>query len=291
MVGKEALNGYSFISLWIIGLIVFQIIPLFAVFYFSLTNYDVFSAPKWIGFGNYQNIFTDDPLFWQSLGNTIYIVLLSVPLRMIISLGIAILLNQRIRGIGVYRTIFYLPMMVPLAATAVLWGWMLQSRLGIVNYFLEGIGIPGINWLVSDVWSKPAIILVTLWRIGEPIVLFLAGLQNVPGELYEASEVDGAGWRHKLFRITLPLLTPTIFMLLVLEIIQLFQSFVWAFAMTKGGPLNSSLLYVLYIFRRAFDNFRMGYASALAVILFLIVLVFTVVLFRWSRYWVHTEVD
>jgi multiple sugar transport system permease protein len=291
MVGKEALNGYSFISLWVIGLIVFQIIPLFAVFYFSFTNYDVFSAPKWIGFSNYQKIFTDDPLFWRSLGNTIYIVVLSVPLRMVISLGIAIMLNQRIRGIGIYRTIFYLPMMVPLAATAVLWGWMLQSRLGIVNYFLEGIGIPGINWLVSDVWSKPAIILITLWRIGEPIVLFLAGLQNIPGELYEASEVDGAGWRHKLFRITLPLLTPTIFMLLVLEIIQLFQSFVWAFAMTKGGPLNSSLLYVLYIFRRAFDNFRMGYASALAIILFLIVLVLTVVLFRWSRYWVHTEVD
>jgi multiple sugar transport system permease protein len=161
----------------------------------------------------------------------------------------------------------------------------------VVNYFLDTAGLPTITWLITETWSKPSIIIVTLWRIGEPIVLFLAGLQDVPAELYEAAEVDGAGWRRKLQNITVPMLTPTIFMLLVLEVIALFQSFIWSFAMTSGGPLNSSLVYVLYIFRRAFENFRMGYASALAVILFLIVLVFTIVLFKFSRYWVHTEVD
>lgn len=288
--GQEAKKGYGFISPWIIGFVLFQAGPLLAVIYLSFTQYDVFTPPRWIGLRNYEQIFADR-LFWQSLSNTVYIVLISVPLRLVISFLIALLLNQRIRGMGIYRAIFYIPMMVPVAATAVLWAWILNSRLGILNYFLDSAGLPAPNWLIVREWSKNAIILVTMWRIGEPIVLYLAGLQDVPGELYEAAEVDGAGWFKKMTRITIPMMTPTIFMILVLEVIQVFQTFVWSYAMTKGGPLNSSLVYVLYIFRRAFDDFRMGYAAALSVILFLIVLVLTVILFRFSKYWVHTEVD
>lgn len=289
--GREARIGYGFILIWIVGFLAFEIGPLMAVFFYSFTNYDVFSPPKWIGLANYQRVFTSDPLFWKSLANTGFIVLVAAPLRLVLALAVALLLNQRLRGIGIFRTIFYLPMMVPVAATAVLWAWMLDPRLGVVNYLLESAGGSGVNWMVTEAWSKPAIVLVTLWRIGEPVVLFLAGLQAIPNDLYEAAEIDGAGWRHKLFSITIPMLTSTIFMLLVLEIIELFQTFVWAYAMTKGGPLNSSLVYVLYIFRRAFEDFRIGYASALAVILFVIVLLLTLALFRWSKRWVHNTAD
>lgn len=286
---REARLGYAFISLWIIGFLVFQLGPLISVFYYSFTSYDVFSAPRWIGFDNYERLFTRDATVWTALGNTTYLVLVSVPLRLVIALGIAILLNQRIAAVGVFRAIFYIPMMVPVAATAVLFAWMLDSQLGVVNMFLNGLGLPSIHWLVSEGWSKPSIVIVTLWRIGEPIVLFLAGLQLIPEELYEASRIDGAGWWSRLTRITLPLLTPTTFMLIVLESIETFQSFTWSFAMTQGGPLNSSLTLVQYIYIRAFNDFRIGYASAIAVILFVVVLLLTIVLFRWSKAWVHSE--
>ncbi len=289
--GREARLGYGFILIWIVGFLVFELSPLVAVFFYSFTSYDVFSPPKWVGVANYQRIFTHDPLFWKSLGNTAFIVAVAAPVRLTLALVIALLLNQRLRGIGVFRTAFYLPMMVPVAATAVLWTWMLDPRLGVINYMLEGVGLPGVHWIVTEAWSKPSIVLVTLWRIGEPVVLFLAGLQAIPNDLYEAAEIDGAGWRHKLLRITIPMLSPTIFMLLVLEIIELFQTFVWAYAMTKGGPLNSSLVYVLYIFRKAFEDFKIGYASALAVVLFVVVLVLTLVLFRWSKRWVYSAAD
>jgi multiple sugar transport system permease protein len=289
--GREARQGYGFVLIWIIGFLVFELGPLVAVFYFSLTNYDVFSPPKWVGLANYQRIFTADPLFWVSLGNTTWIVLVAAPVRLVLALAVALLLNQRIRGIGIFRTAIYLPMMVPVAATAVLWAWMFDPRLGIINYLLSSSGLPSVSWMVTEAWSKPAIVIVTLWRIGEPVVLFLAGLQAIPGDLYEAAEIDGANWWRKLRDVTVPMLSPTIFMLLVLEMIELFQSFVWAYAMTKGGPLNSSLLYVLYIFQRAFQDFRIGYASALATVLFVIVLLLTLVLFRWSKSWVHTTAD
>lgn len=286
---REARLGYAFISLWLIGFLVFQLGPLISVFYYSLTSYDVFSAPRWVGLDNYERLLTRDALVWRSLGNTAYLVLVSVPLRLAIALGIAILLNQRIAAVGVFRAIFYIPMMVPVAATAVLFAWMLDSQLGVVNMFLNGLGLPSVHWLVSEGWSKPSIVLVTMWRIGEPIVLFLAGLQLIPEELYEAGRIDGAGWWSRFVRITLPLLTPTTFMLIVLESIETFQSFTWSFAITQGGPLNSSLTLVQYIYIRAFNDFRIGYASAIAVLLFVVVLVLTIVLFRWSKAWVHSE--
>jgi multiple sugar transport system permease protein len=289
--GREARLGYGFILIWIIGFLAFELGPLISVFFYSLTSYDVFSPPKWVGLANYQRIFTNDPLFWTSLGNTAIIVMVAAPVRLALALAIALLLNQKIRGIGIFRTAIYIPMIVPVAATAVLWAWILDPRLGILNYMLNGLGIPSAAWMVTEAWSKPAIMVVTMWRIGEPVVLFLAGLQAIPQDLYEAADIDGAGWWTKLFRITVPMLSPTLFMLLVLECIELFQTFVWPYAMTKGGPLNSSISYVMYIFQRAFEDFRIGYASALAVILFAVILVFTLALFKWSKSWVHSAVD
>jgi multiple sugar transport system permease protein len=288
--GREARHGYGFILLWIVGFIVFELGPLIAVFFYSFTSYDVFSAPRWVGTANYERLVAD-PLVWKSLANTAFVVAVSAPLRLVLALAIALLLNQRLTGIGVFRTIFYLPMMVPVAATAILWAWMLDPRLGVINHVLDGAGVTGIKWMVTEAWSKPAIVLVTTWRIGEPIILFLAGLQAIPRDLYESAEIDGAGWWRKLTSVTIPMLTPTIFMLVVLEIIELFQTFVWAFSMTKGGPLNSSLVYVLYIFRKSFEDFQIGYASALAVLLFAVVLALTLALFRWSRRWVHSAAD
>lgn len=285
----EARYGYAFIGIWLLGFLIFQLWPLISVFYHSFTRYDVFSPPKWIGLSNYERMFTGDRLMWKSLWNTTYIVLFSVPIRLAISLGIAILLNQRLRAVGVFRAIFYLPMMVPVAATAVLFAWLLNAQIGVFNYFLNSIGLSSVNWLISEEWSKPSIILVTMWRIGEPVVLFLAGLQLIPDELYGASQIDGAGWWQRFRHVTLPLLTPTTFMLIVLESIETFQSFVWSFAMTNGGPLNSSLVYVQYIYIRAFRDFQIGYASALSVLLFVVVLLVTLVLFRFSKFWVHSE--
>lgn len=288
---REARFGYLFISPWLIGFILFQAIPLALVFYYSFTKYSVLSAPQWIGFDNYEKIFTNDKLFITSMWNTVYIVAFSVPLRLIIGFILAQLINQKIKGLTIFRTIYYLPVIIPIAATSVLWEWMFQPRYGIINYFFELLGIPAINWLVSVTWSKPAIIIVTLWRIGEAVILFLAGLQGVPHELYEAADIDGAKPITKLLKITIPLITPTILLQVIMEIIHVFQSFVWSYSMTKGGPLNSSLTYVLYIYRRAFDNFQMGYASALSIILFIVVLVLTIAIFRTSNKWVYSEVD
>lgn len=289
--GREARFGYLFISPWIIGFILFQAIPLAMVFYYSFTKYSVLSAPQWIGFTNFIKIFTNDKLFLISLWNTFYIVAFSVPLRIIVGFILAELINQKIKGLAIFRTIYYLPVIIPIAATAVLWEWMFQPRYGILNYFFELFGLPAINWLASVTWSKPAIIIVTLWRIGEAVILFLAGLQSVPNELYEAADIDGAKSITKLFKITIPLITPTILLQVIMEIIHIFQSFVWSYSMTKGGPLNSSLTYVLYIYRRAFDNFQMGYASALSVILFIVILVLTLAIFKTSNKWVYSEVE
>ncbi|MBN1317501.1 MAG: sugar ABC transporter permease [Anaerolineales bacterium] len=289
--GREAVKGYVFISPWLVGLLVFQAIPLVMVFYFSLTKYSVLSSPEWIGLDNYIKIFTKDDLFLKSIWNTVYIVALSVPLRLIFAFLLALLLNNKVRHLGIFRTIYYLPMIVPIAATAVLWEWMFQPRYGIINFFLNLVGISGVNWLVTTTWSKPSIVIVSLWRIGEAVVLFLAGLQGISQELYEAAEVDGAKSMAKLFKITIPLITPTILLQVIIEIIHIFQSFVWSFSMTEGGPMNSSLTYVLYIYRKAFVHFQMGYASALSVILFILVLILTMFVFKSSKSWVHSEVE
>lgn len=291
MAGKETVWGYLFILPWIIGLAIFLAGPILAAFYFGFTKYDILSSPVWIGLGNYHQILTDDPLFWKSLYNTVYFVGLSVSLRMIIGFILALLLNAKIRGIVVLRACYYLPVVVPIVATSILWSWILQPQFGVINYFMEMAKLPRIQWIVSEAWSKPSIVLVSLWRLGETMIIFLAGLQAIPRQLYEAAEVDGTSQWSKLTKITIPMLTPTIFFNLVIAIINSFQVFSVAYIITGGGPLNSTLFYMLYIFRQGFEYFHMGYASALAVILFLIIVILTILVVKSAKSWVYYEAE
>ena len=281
--------GYLFIAPWIIGLLLFTAGPILAALALSLTEYSVFSPPEWVGLQNFREMFTTDRLFGISLYNTTYFVAFSVPFRLGIAFSLAVLLNTQIKGQSVYRTMFYLPMVVPPVAASVLWMWILQPYTGILNYVLGSVGLPSPKWLFSEVWSKPAIILLRLWHIGGPTVIFLAGLQGLPKQLFEAAEIDGANSWTKLTRITIPLMTPTILYNLIIDLIQSFQAFTASYMMTRGGPLNSTLFYVLHIYRHAFEHFNLGYASALSALLFLIVLVVTVIFMRLSEFWVHYE--
>ena len=286
---REALWGLALISPWVIGLRIFWVGPLLAAFYFSFTDYPILSAPTWIGLENYREIFTDDREFWISLGNTAYYVLVRVPLHLGIALGLAMLLHRSLRGIGVFRTLIYLPSMVPVVALAVAWRVLLDPRTGYVNYVAEALSLPQINYLTSTAWIKPVIIGISLWQVGIAMIVFIAGLAGVPDQLYEAAKIDGASAWQRFFHVTIPMLTPVLLYNVVIDIINSFQVFAYAFIVSDGGPRNASLFYVLYIYKQAFQFFRMGYASALAVILFLIILVFTVILMRSSDRWVHYE--
>jgi multiple sugar transport system permease protein len=289
--GKDAIWGYFFISPWIIGLIAFSALPILSAIYYGFTRYDIFTPPVWIGLANFKKMFTADPLFWKSLYNTAYYVCISVPLRLLLAFTLAMLLNSRIRGMAVYRSLVYLPMVVPIVAAAILASWILHPRIGVMNYLLSLLKIPAIRWMVTERWSKPAIVLVSLWRIGESMIIFLAGLQGIPTQLYEAAAIDGATPRIKLLRITIPMLTPVILFNLIIDIIHSFQVFAFAMIMTKGGPLNSSLFFVLYIYQQSFNFFHMGYACGLATVLFFIILGLTILVFRSSESWVYYEAE
>jgi len=277
---------YGFISPWIIGFVLFVIGPVISSFYLSFTNYSITSSAKFIGLKNYNDLLKDS-LFWISLYNTIYYVIFFVPLGIIISFSLATLLNQNVKGLAIYRTIYYLPAVMPAVANAVLWIWLLDPQWGLINTVLNMmLGIQGPGWLASEQWSKPGIILMSLWGLGSWIVIYLAGLQGIPLQLYEAAEVDGATKLQKFFHITLPLMTPTIFFTLIIGLIGAFQIFTQAYIMTNGGPVNSTLFYALYLYRNAFNYLKMGYACSMAWILFVIVLILTIVQFKLSRRWV-----
>jgi multiple sugar transport system permease protein len=286
---REALTAYSMILPWVIGFLVFSMGPTLATAYISLTEYNVLKPPEFVGTDNYAILLRRDPLFWQSLYNTAYYVVFSVPLRMMLAFILAYFLNSGIHWAGVYRTLFYLPYIVPSVAASVLWLWLLNRRFGLINYGLGLLSLPPISWLGSETWSKPALILLSLWSIGGLMVIYLASLQSISQELYEAVQVDGGTRRHSLMHITLPLMTPTFFFTLVLGVIGSFQAFEAAFVTTNGGPVNSTLFYMLHIYNRAFRDFDMGYASALAWVLFVLVLILTILLFRGSRFWVYYE--
>lgn len=286
---REALIAYIMILPWVIGLVLFQLGPTLATAFFSLTRYNILKPPQFIGLDNYVEMFTQDPLFWQSLFNTVYFALLSVPSRMLVAFVLAYFLNSKIRGTSLYRTLYYMPYVVPTVAATVLWLWLLNRQYGLINYALGIVNLPPVPWLTTETWSKPALALINLWTIGGLMVIYLAALQGIPSELHDAVAVDGGTWWHKLVHVTIPMMTPTIFFTLVLSIIGTFQAFDTAFIITQGGPVNSTLFYMLHLYNRAFRDFEMGYASALAWILFLVVLGLTVILFRWSRFWVHYE--
>lgn len=290
MRGREAISFYLFILPWTIGFLVFILGPIVASFVLSFTQYDIINSPRFVGLDNFGELVTDE-LFWHSLYNTLYIVVIAVPLGMIVSFAVALLLNQNVRYMAAYRTAYFMPSIVPAVASAALWLYLLQPQWGLINGALEFVGIPGPGWLASEIWSKPAIIMLMVWASGGTMIIYLAGLQDIPDSLYEAAEIDGANWGQKFRHVTLPLMTPTIFFTLVLGIIGTFQIFDVIFVLTDGmgGPLNSTLVYLIYLYRNGFNFFRMGYASAMAWILFMIILAITIVQFKTASRWVYYE--
>jgi multiple sugar transport system permease protein len=284
--GREAITFYLLITPWILGFLFFYLGPIASSLYFSLTKWDLLSSPQFIGLQNYYDIFTSDPLFWQSLKVTIIYTFTYVPLDLIFGLAIALLLNQKIRGIGIFRTVYYLPSVLAGVAYVVLWMWIFNPQAGLLNTLLSYVGIQGPRWLQDPEWALPAMVMMSLWGVGRSMVIYLAGLQDVPNEYIEAARIDGANRVQTFSKIILPLLTPAILFNLVFGVITTFQSFTNVFVATNGGPLNSTLFYVLYLYRKAFEHLDMGYASALAWILFLIVLICTVIIFVSSGKWV-----
>lgn len=289
IVRRKLLWGLFFISPWLIGLIVFTAYPIGASLVYSMTDYAIMSPPKWVGLENYVEMLTDDALFSKSLSNTVIFALLSVPTSIAVAFGLALLLNQKVLGKSVFRTIIFVPTLVPSVALAIMWLWLFNPQFGVVNGLLwELFGINGPGWLTDEDWSKPTLLLMSLWTVGYGVVIFLAGLQDIPQSLYEAAEIDGAGTGQKTWHVTIPLLTPVIFFQLVISIIAIFQIFTAPHVMTGGSgqPAKSLLFYVMYLYRQAFVYMKMGHASGMAWILFLIILACTLVIFRTSG-WVH----
>jgi multiple sugar transport system permease protein len=282
------LIGYVFIAPWLVAFLLFDLIPIISGFYHSFTKWNALSpGATYLGLANFEEALRRDPLFWTSVGNTFYFIGASVPLGIAAAFVLALMLNARIRGTTAYRTIYYLPSVVPTVAAVIVWVFIFETRRGILNYGLELLGLPIIRWLSDPTWAMPALIIMSLWTIGAAMIIFLAGLQGIPDELYEAAEVDGANAWQRLVKITLPLMTPTIFFNFVMGLVAAFQAFNNAFIMTGGGPRNATLLYMLHLYNNAFSYFRMGYASALAVMLFIVVFGITVFVYRTSDRWVY----
>lgn len=286
---REAIWFYIMVSPWVIGFLVFTLGPMIYSLYLSLTSWDLFSPPKFIWFKNYVDLFTDDPIFWKSVANTFYYAFMIVILGMIASLLLATLLNKPLKGMRMYRTLIYIPATVPMVAASLLFIKLLAPDAGLVNRFLALFGIDGPAWLLSPDWVKPALVLMSLWTVGGGVTLLLAGMKGIPVEFYEAAAIDGANSRQQFFRITLPLLSPVIFFNLVMGLIGSLQTFTEVYIVTRGGPNNASLMIVPYLFDNAFRWYKMGYASAIAWVLFAICLIFTVLIFKSSNLWVYYE--
>lgn len=290
MARKEERSFYLFILPWIIGFLLFDAGAILASFGISFTNWSALSAPSWTGTLNYTKL-AADPLFYKAMGNSLYYGIGSVGLGTIVSFLLALLLNQNVWGITLFRTIFYLPSVVSGIAVAILWIMILHQDFGLVNSFLAFFGIKGPGWLVQPEWAMPSLILMSLWSAGGSMVIYLAGLQSVPTHLYEAAEIDGANTFQKFWTVTVPMMSPVILYNLIVGFIASIQGFVLVYVMTNGGPANATLVYGLYIYRTAFINFQMGYASALAWILLVVIIIITAVQFTVARYWVYYEGD
>lgn len=289
LMNNENIVGYLFVAPLILGLIIFTYGPVLAAFGLSFTKGDYISTPKWIGLDNYRAIM-DDKLFWTGMRNTLYYVAGVVPAGMILSLLLALAMNQKLRGIVFFRSIFFLPTISSSVAISLMWLWIYNPEFGVLNYLLSQIGIKGPAWLSSSDWAMPAVMIMAVWRgLGYNMLIYLAGLQGIPEVYYEAAAIDGAGAWAKFWNITVPLLSPTTFMLLILSLIGAFQVFEYTYVMTQGGPVYATLTLVLHVYNNAFRNFLMGYASALAYVLFFILLGLTIIQFRLQRRWVHYE--
>lgn len=286
---RRNLPGYLFIAPWLIGFFVFTFGPFLYSLYLSFTDWRVLQAARWVGLDNYKTIFTADPLFAKTMGNTVYYAVFHVTGVNLIALGLAMLLNQQLRGFPLFRTLFYLPTVTSGVALALVFALMFNGTTGIVNGFLSVFGIKGPNWLFSTTWTMPALIIISLWDIGTPMIIYLAALQNVPVGLTEAAMIDGAGRWQRFRSVILPLISPAIFFNVIVGIIGSFKVFTPAKVITNGGPADSTLFYVLYLYRQAFESLRMGYASALGWILFLVIFAFSAVQLVVSRRWVYYE--
>ncbi|MNW28819.1 L-arabinose transport system permease protein AraP [compost metagenome] len=291
-INRRELYGWLFAFPAILGLLIFTLGPMLYSLYMSFTDYTGSNSPTFIGLDNYERMFSgEDTYFYKSLGVTFYYVILSVPTGIIYSFFLAILLNQNIKGKAFFRTIFYLPSIVPIIAISFIWLWLLNPDLGLANELLRSLGLPGSQWIFGERTVVPSLALMNLWTTGGTMIIFLAGLQDIPRSLYEAIEMDGGTKLNKLWHITIPLMTPTIFFNLIMGIINGFQVFSQAYVMTNGGPNNASLFYVFYLYREAFQFSRMGSASAIAWVLFIIIMIFTYIVFKTSNNWVYYEGD
>jgi multiple sugar transport system permease protein len=286
---RYALWGYLFLLPWLVGLIVFIVGPIVASLYLSLTQYDILSPPVFIGLANYQEAFFADGLFWPSILRTLEYSLLTVPLGLLGSLLLAMLLNRPRKGVGVFRTFFFLPSLTPTAALALLWIWLFDPNFGLINELLGSLGIEGPGWFASPQWALPSVVITSLWAGwgGSTMLIFLAGLQGVDRSLLEAADIDGAGKWTKFWQVTLPLISPTMLFAFILGMIGALQVFTVAYIATEGGPRYATWFYALHLYNQAFKYFQMGYASALAWLFVLVVLAFTVFQLRLSRGWVY----
>jgi multiple sugar transport system permease protein len=294
---REALIFYLTISPWLIGVVAFTIIPMALSLYLSFTQWNVVKAPVWIGIENYVTMFTKDPDFYQSLKVTVLFTITSVPLQIVVALLLAVLLNEATRAVGFFRTAFYIPSIVASVASAVLWQWIFNARFGPINGLLRALGMSAPNWFNDPKYALIALVIMSTWGVGGQMLIFLAGLKGISGTLYEAAEVDGANRWTRFFRITLPMLSPTIFFNLIMAMIGAFQTFDAAFVISTarsgqiGAPLKSTLFYLLHLYEEGFKFLNMGYASALAWVLFLIILLVTYLINRSSESWVFYSGD
>jgi multiple sugar transport system permease protein len=294
---EETLWGWLLIIPSVLGLILFKYGPVLASLYFSFTKYDIISSPEWVGLENYQNLMLDN-YFIKSIQVTLKYTVLFIPLSLIIAYVIALLMSQDLKGISIYRTMWYLPSLVPVVASAVVWRWALNPEFGPVNYPLRLLGLDAPGWLTDPKWIIPSVVLIQLWALGNSALIFLAAIKGVPDTFYEAAEVDGAGAWQKFWSITLPMTSSVIFFQVIMVVIASFQVFGVAYILFSGqttsdpaGPGNSALFYVLYTYRNAFGYFKNGYASAMAWILFIVVMILTFLLFRTQKAWVYYEVE
>ncbi|MFD7501117.1 carbohydrate ABC transporter permease [Streptomyces sp. NPDC059850] len=285
--------AWVFLSPWVIGATVLTLLPMAVSLYLSFTDYDMFDAPQWIGLRNYTQMFTEDPRYWRSVTTTLTYVVIAVPLQLVLALAVAIALKSVKRGKGFYRSAFYAPSLLGASMSIALVWRAIFNDGGTVDNLLSGVGIDIGGWINKPGWAILSVALLTIWQFGAPMVIFLAGLQQIPAELYEAAAVDGASWWRQFRSITIPMLSPVLFFNLVLQMIQAFQVFTPAFAVSagKGGPADSTLVYTLYLYDRGFTASHMGYASAMAWALLLAIGVVTAILFRTSRAWVFYAND
>lgn len=287
---KEAIWGYVFIAPWIVGFLLLSIGPILATLYLSFTEYNVVRAPEWTGLDNYVRMFTNDKTYMTSLWVTLEYTLARVPLVIATGIGLAILINRPTKLMSMFRVIFYFPAIIPLVAASIIWMWMLSPQLGFINpTFRDNFGVILPNWLSDRTWALYAIVALSIWQVGHTMMIFLAGLQEIPKELYEAADIDGASGFRKFRSITLPMLTPTIYFNMVIIFISSFQVFAAIFVMTQGGPANTTMVYVMYLYRRGIEFLQMGYASAMAIVLVTIILALTILVMNTSDRWVNYD--